>query len=131
VEEETEDSEATDPDSASVREGEGEHMAHTSREHMASADAAKEDAGGASPARASPTAGLTSYSPLPGERSGSRSAGTSSLGLPGGSSFLRDAEAHLAIEVKRSWFGLRDDEDPNASPSSRRSETNARGGPGE
>jgi len=133
VEEETEDSEATDPDSASVREGEGEHMAHTSREHMASADAAKEDAGGASPARASPTAGLTSYSPLPGEYdvSGSRSAGTSSLGLPGGSSFLRDAEAHLAIEVKRSWFGLRDDEDPNASPSSRRSETNARGGPGE
>ena len=44
---------------------------------------------------------------------------------------MRDAEAHLAIEVKRSWFGLRDDEDLNASPESRRSETNARGGPGE
>jgi hypothetical protein len=128
VEEETEDSEATDPGD-SVREGEGD-AAHTSRD-AASADAAKEDAGGASPARASPTAGLTSYSPLPGARSGLGSAGTSSPGLPGGSSFLRDAEAHLAIEVKRSWFGLRDDEDPNASPSSRRSETNARGGPGE
>jgi hypothetical protein len=128
VEEETEDSEATDP-GASVREGEGD-AARTSRD-AASAVAAKEAReGGASPARASPTAGLTSYSPLPGARSGS--AGTS-LGssLPGGSSFVRDAEAHLAIEVKRSWFGLRDDEDPNASPSSRRSETNARGGPGE
>jgi hypothetical protein len=118
VEEETEDSEATDPGTSLVREGEAGTSSHT-----------KEDAGFVSPARASPTAGLTSYSPLPGARSGS--AGTSSPGLPGGSSFLRDAEAHLAIEVKRSWFGLRDDEDPNASPSSRRSETNARGGPGE
>ena len=51
----------------------------------------------------------------------------SSLGLPGGSSFVRDAEAHLAIEVKRSWFGLRDDEDLNASPA--RGVRTTRGGP--
>jgi hypothetical protein len=120
VEEETEDSEATDPGTSLVREGEAGTSSHT-----------KEDAGFVSPARASPTAGLTSYSPLPGARSGTSSLGTSSLGLPGGSSFVRDAEAHLAIEVKRSWFGLKDDEDPNASPSSRRSETNVREGPGE
>jgi hypothetical protein len=48
--------------------------------------------------------------------------------LPGGSTFVRDAEAHLAIEVKKSWFGLRDEpgdlneSESERSPSSRRAE---------
>ena len=66
--------------------------------------------------------GASSRSPLPGV-SGS-SFGTS---LPGGSSFVRDAEAHLAIEVKKAWFGLRDDASPSASPSSRLADSNAEG----
>ena len=100
VEEETEDSEATEPGVPSADEGD-ENAA-------ASADA---NARGAS-----------SRSPLPGV-SGS-SFGTS---LPGGSSFVRDAEAHLAIEVKKAWFGLRDDASPSASPSSRLADSNAEG----
>jgi hypothetical protein len=46
--------------------------------------------------------------------------------LPGGSTFVRDAEAHLAIEVKKSWFGLRDEpgeaNENERSPSSKRAE---------
>ena len=47
-------------------------------------------------------------------------------GSPGLEFRARRGRPHLAIEVKRSWFGLRDDEDLNASPEPRRSETNAR-----
>jgi hypothetical protein len=78
-----------------------------------------------SPRRAdSATAGLTSYSPKT-VNSVSVSAVTS---LPGGSTFVRDAEAHLAIEVKKSWFGLRDEpgdlneSESERSPSSKRAE---------
>ena len=39
---------------------------------------------------------------------------------------MREAEAHLAIEVKKAWFGLRDDEGSNASPSSKPPEANSK-----
>ena len=105
VEEETEDSEATDSG--------------------ASVDAKELTFASPSPRRAdSATAGLTSYSPKT-VNSVSVSAVTS---LPGGSTFVRDAEAHLAIEVKKSWFGLRDEpgdlneSESERSPSSKRAE---------
>jgi hypothetical protein len=112
VEEETEDSEATDS-GASVVRGEGELPKELT---FASP----------SPRRADTvnSAGLTSYSPKT-VNSVSVSAVTS---LPGGSSFVRDAEAHLAIEVKKSWFGLRDEpgdlneNESERSPSSKRAE---------
>ena len=105
VEEETEDSEATDSG--------------------ASVDAKELTFASPSPRRAdSATAGLTSFSPKT-VNSVSVSAVTS---LPGGSTFVRDAEAHLAIEVKKSWFGLRDEpgdlneSESERSPSSKRAE---------
>jgi hypothetical protein len=109
VEEETEDSEATDSGASVVRdEGDAKELTFASP----------------SPRRAdSATAGLTSYSPKT-VNSVSVSAVTS---LPGGSTFVRDAEAHLAIEVKKSWFGLRDEPgDLNESESSPRSPSSKR-----
>ena len=101
VEEETEDSEAVDPSVSSASEGD---------ENAANASASAPRASRATP-----------RSPVP-DVSGS-SFGTS---LPGGSSFMREAEAHLAIEVKKAWFGLRDDEGSNASPSSKPPEANSK-----
>jgi hypothetical protein len=111
VEEETEDSEATDS-GASLSRDEGELPKELT---FASPSPRRAD---------SATAGLTSYSPKT-VNSVSVSAVTS---LPGGSTFVRDAEAHLAIEVKKSWFGMRDEpgdlneSESERSPSSRRAE---------
>jgi hypothetical protein len=111
VEEETEDSEATDSGASVVRD-EGELPKELT---FASPSPRRAD---------SATAGLTSYSPKT-VNSVSVSAVTS---LPGGSTFVRDAEAHLAIEVKKSWFGLRDEpgdlneSESERSPSSKRAE---------
>ena len=59
--------------------------------------------------------GLSSFSPY--AQTVSRSANRSANTLPGGSSFLREAEKKLiAIDVKREWFGLHDE----LSPSSKR-----------
>ena len=109
VEEETEDSEATDSGASVVRD-EGELPKELT---FASPSPRRADTA---------TAGLTSYSPKT-VNSVSVSAVTS---LPGGSTFVRDAEAHLAIEVKKSWFGLRDEpgeaNESERSPSSKRAE---------
>lgn len=70
----------------------------------------------------SPTAGgLSSYSPGDNvnQSVNADDVNQSSITLPGGLSFLRDAEAHLEIDVKKSWFGLKDDE---RSPISKRSD---------
>ncbi len=109
VEEETEDSEATDSGASVVRD-EGELPKELT---FASPSPRRADTA---------TAGLTSSSPKT-VNSVSVSAVTS---LPGGSTFVRDAEAHLAIEVKKSWFGLRDEpgeaNESERSPSSKRAE---------